>query len=99
MTTRVVSAWAVAKRITRKLPELEAIRRMRDPWGRGEGWLWVHYDYNRGWADEIVDLDELGRELGVLRSYETVAEEDVRGMTRAERGPSEPDRGVTAEPQ
>lgn len=70
-----VSPRAVIARINRKLkPELQAVRvtRGRLAHERDFGPYYL-IDYNRNWiTDKDVGLEELARELGVLKSWEMV---------------------------
>jgi hypothetical protein len=69
-----VSERAVIQRINRKLKsDNEMVRKARGS-ARSLGEYYV-IDFNRNWiTGQNVDIEELARELGVLREWETVEE-------------------------
>ncbi len=78
-----VSRRALEQRINRKLaPDGEVLRRKRSDWCRyGRGWNakgdYYLLDLNTNFlVDEGFDLEDLGRELGVLQAYETLVTAD-----------------------
>ena len=72
---RLVTTRALIARINRKLAaDLQAVRTTRGAGARYD--VGEHYiiDHRKGWAVEThVDLEDLGRELGVLATFERVA--------------------------
>lgn len=78
MKTVPISERALLARINRKLkPDYEALRRAReDSCGFNELGRYFLLDLYRNAVVEMhVDLEMKGRELGVLRDYETLSEE------------------------
>ena len=78
-----VSRRALEQRINRKLAAAgEVLRRKRSDWAaNGCGWNtrgdYYLIDTNTNFLiDEGIDLEDLGRHLGVLRAYETLAPAD-----------------------
>ena len=71
-----VSRRALILRINRKLPDHETLKTNRAPGNahRGLGRYFIVNKYNNSITCRFVDLDKLGRELGVLRGYEHVAD-------------------------
>jgi hypothetical protein len=70
-----ISTRALQQRINRALPEGQIIRRT---YGSGAQTLGDYYivDSEKGYVvDDNIDLEELGRELGVLRDYEQLSQE------------------------
>jgi hypothetical protein len=72
---RVITARALIARINRKLaPDMRGLRTARGARDRFD--LGHHYviDFTNGGAVEMhVDVEDLGRELGVLADYERIA--------------------------
>jgi hypothetical protein len=75
-----VSNRALVQRINRKLrPDCEALKKARPRWWNELGDYYI-VDYNRNWiVAKDVDIEDLGRELGVLQPHETMgADADAR---------------------
>lgn len=70
-----VSQSALIKRINRKLAPDDEILRTARRYTSDCGWYYIHDVRGNFVTSTHVDPETLGRELGVLRSYETVAEE------------------------
>ena len=71
-----VSRRALIQRINRKLPGHETLKTNRAPGSthRELGRYFIVDEYNNSITCRFVDLKKLGRELGVLRGYERVAD-------------------------
>ena len=71
-----VSRRALIQRINRKLPGHETLKTNRAPGSnrRELGRYFIVDEYNNSITCQFVDLEKLGRELGVLRGYERVAD-------------------------
>jgi hypothetical protein len=66
---------ALIQRINRKLkPDLEMLRVTRERWQTELGRFHI-IDFDKNWiCRKDVDLEELGRDLGVLADYEALVE-------------------------
>ena len=71
-----VSRRALIQRINRKLPGHETLKTNRAPGSthRELGRYFIVNKYNNSITCQFVDLEKLGRELGVLRGYERMAD-------------------------
>jgi hypothetical protein len=80
-----VSVRALIQRINRKLaPEGEALRTTRRRWRSNLGDYYL-VDLNRNFVtQQRVNLEALGRELGVLSPWEALVEEDAAPEPPAE---------------
>jgi hypothetical protein len=67
-----VSRRALIQRINRKLPGYKTLKTTRGLNGTGLGRHYIIDEYNN--SITRVDPEKLGRELGVLRGYERVAD-------------------------
>lgn len=72
-----VTMRALIQRINRKLGTYEQVRKSRSSGAKYDLGDFYIIDHNRNFITAThVDPEELGRELGVLRPFETVIEEE-----------------------
>jgi len=73
-----VSESAVVQRVNRKLKrEMQALRKARGAYRAGFPGDFYVVDFNHGWVVEThVDVEDLARELEVLKPWERVATEE-----------------------